>query len=132
MATVNMKVTLSSDIEKVWKTVTSCENYTWRSDLSKIEILEGGKQFVEYTKEGYSTKFTITAYEPYTRYEFDMNNENMYGHWMGLFSCENGKVNIDFTENVTAKKFFMKPLVGMYIKKQQEKYIKDLKNELGE
>lgn len=27
-----------SDIQKVWETVTSLEKYTWRSDLSKIEI----------------------------------------------------------------------------------------------
>lgn len=38
MAVSNIKVAFQSDIQKVWRTVTSLENYTWRSDLSKIEI----------------------------------------------------------------------------------------------
>ncbi|MFQ9516602.1 MAG: polyketide cyclase [Eubacterium sp.] len=132
MAIANMKVTLLSDIKEVWNVVTSCEKYEWRSDLSKIEVIEENKTFVEYTKEGYATKFTITTYKPYERYEFDMDNRNMYGHWVGVFSYENGKTVIDFTENVIAKKFFMKPLVGMYLKKQQENYIRDLKKAFGE
>ena len=39
-------------------------------------------QFIEYTKEGYPTTFTITAVEPYKRWEFDMENSNMKGHWV--------------------------------------------------
>lgn len=39
MAISNMKVTFQTDIQKVWDTVTSLEKYAWRSDLSKIEIL---------------------------------------------------------------------------------------------
>ena len=34
---------------------------------------------------------------------------------------------IDFTEQVTAKKFFIKPFVKSYLKKQQAKFISDLK-----
>lgn len=132
MAVVNRKESFSSDIEKIWDIVTSCDNYTWRSDLGKIEVIEKEKIFVEYTKDGYATRFTITACEPYKRYEFDMENENMKGHWIGLFSCENGKVSVDFTEDVTAKKIFMKPFVKMYLKKQQAAYLKDLKKALKE
>lgn len=130
MAISKITAEFDSEIEKVWDMVTSLENYAWRSDLSKIEILKTEKQFVEYTKEGYMTKFTITAYEPHKRYEFDMENENMAGHWTGIFSYQDGKTVIEFTENVTAKKIFMKPFVGIYLKKQQEKYINDLKRAL--
>lgn len=132
MAIANMKATFSSDIEKIWNIVTSCVDYSWRSDLSKIEVVEDKKQFVEYSKDGYSTNFTITAFEPCKRYEFDMDNDNMTGHWTGIFTIENDKVCIDFTENVTAKKLFMKPFVGMYLKKQQAAYLQDLKKALGE
>ena len=45
---------------------------------------------------------------------------------------EKDKVCIDFTENVTAKKLLMKPFVGMYLKKQQAAYLRDLKKALGE
>ena len=39
-------------------------------------------------------------------------------------------VEIDFTEDVTAKKVFMKPFVKGYLKKQQETYVNDLKKAL--
>lgn len=132
MARVNMKASFSTDMERVWDIVTSCVDYAWRSDLSKIEVVEDKKQFVEYTKDGYATTFTITVFEPYERYEFDMENDNMKGHWQGLFTLEDGKVCISFTEDVTAKKLFMKPFVGMYLKKQQATYLQDLKKALGE
>ncbi len=45
---------------------------------------------------------------------------------------EKDKVCIDFTENVTAKKLFMKPFVGMYLRKQQATYLQDLMKALGE
>lgn len=127
MTIANIKVTLDQDIETVWKIVTSLEDWSWRSDLSRIEVLEEGRRFVEYTGDGYATNFTITAFEPLCRYEFDMENGNMKGHWTGVFSEEGGKTTIDFTEDVTAKKWFMKPFVGSYLKKQQQTYVRDLR-----
>lgn len=67
MTVSNIKEIISSDIHTVWETVLAVDRYsTWRSDLSKTEIVDQ-KQFVEYTKEGYPTKFTVTAAEPYQR-----------------------------------------------------------------
>lgn len=54
----------------------------------------------------------------------------MKGHWIGVFSEENGKTEIDFTEDVIAKKMMMKPFVKSFLKKQQEQYITDLKKAL--
>ena len=127
MAISNVKATLQVDIERVWEIVTSLYDYSWRSDLSKIEILEYGKKFIEYTRSGYATTFTITTFEPMKRYEFDMENDNMSGHWIGLFSKIDGKTEISFTENIIPKKWIMKPFVGMYLKKQQDTYISDLR-----
>lgn len=131
MTISNIKESFKSDIVKVWNTMTSLDDYAWRSGLSKIEVIEDNKIFIEYTKDGYSTKFTITAFVPYERYEFDMENENMSGHWVGLLSESNGVVTVDFTENVEAKKLIMKPFVKLYLKKQQSLYIKDLKKALN-
>lgn len=130
MAVSNIKVSFKSDIKTTWKTVTSLVEYSWRSDLSKIEVIND-KQFIEYTNEGYSTTFTITATEPYKRWEFDMENENMKGHWIGIFTANGEQTEIDFTEDVTAKKFFMKPFVKSYLKKQQTQYISDLRKALS-
>lgn len=126
MATSNIKARISCNIHKVWEVVTEVENYTWRSDLSKTEVISD-KQFIEYTKEGYPTTFTITITEPCKRWEFDMENSNMKGHWVGIFISKEDETEVDFTEYVTAKKFFMKPFVKFYLKKQQAQFVSDLK-----
>lgn len=131
MAVSNIKVTFKCDIKKVWDIVTSLENYSWRSDLNKIEIISKNR-FIEYTKDGYATNFTITACESCKRWEFDMENDNITGHWIGLFSYDGTNTIVDFTEEVTAKKFFMKPFVGAYLKKQQAVYVKNLEKALNE
>ncbi|MBP3569585.1 MAG: SRPBCC family protein [Lachnospiraceae bacterium] len=125
MAVSNIKATFACDVQKVWNIVISLENYQWRSDLSKIEVISD-TQFVEYTKDGYATNFMVTAREPYKRWEFDMENSNMKGHWTGVFKEMDGLSEIEFTEEVTAKKLLMKPFVGAYLKKQQAQYVADL------
>lgn len=130
MANSNIKAIIGSDIHKVWETVLAVDKYsTWRSDLSKTETVNE-KKFIEYTKEGYSTMFTVTVVEPYKRWEFDMENSNMIGHWTGIFISKGDETEIDFTEDVTVKKFFMKPFIKFYLKKQQTQFIIDLKKAL--
>ncbi len=130
MAVSNIKAVLSADISKVWDVVTDIENYSWRSDLSRTEVLEK-EQFVEYTKEGYPTTFTITSSVPYERWEFDMENSNMKGHWVGIFTPKEGKTEIEFTENVTVKKIFLRPSIKRYLRKQQTLFVADLEKALG-
>lgn len=129
MAVSNIKAVLQCDVKKVWDIVTSLEKYQWRSDLSKIEILND-TQFIEYTKDGFATKFTITVSEPYKRWEFDIENNNMTGHWSGIFTEKDGQTEIDFTENVTAKKLIMKPFVKAFLRNRQNQYVSDLKKAL--
>ena len=52
MTESNKKVILKSRIEQIWDVVTDLNDYSWRSDLQKIDILEPGRKFVECTKEG--------------------------------------------------------------------------------
>ena len=130
MASSNIKAVFQNSIENVWNVVTSLENYQWRSDISKIEIIND-QQFIEYTKDGYPTTFTVTRTEQYKCWEFDMENSNMKGHWSGIFTEIDGKTEIDFTEEVTAKKLIMKPFVKGYLKKQQEQYVSDLRKALS-
>ena len=63
------------DCKTVWDIVTDNKNYEWRSDLSKIEMIDENR-FDEYTKTGFVTHFQITAKEPYRKYRFDMENQN--------------------------------------------------------
>ncbi|WP_227840324.1 hypothetical protein [Clostridioides sp. ZZV15-6388] len=50
----------NTDVETVWNIVTDNRDYKWRSDISKIEILDGRSTFIEYNKDGNRTKFTVT------------------------------------------------------------------------
>lgn len=59
-----------------------------------------------------------------------MENSNMKGHWIGVFSDRNGQTEIEFTEDVTAKKLIMKPFLKLFLKRQQELYVSDLRNAL--
>ena len=130
MAISNLSAIINDDVHKVWDIVFSVDKYDlWRSDLSKTEVINE-KQFVEYTKDGYATTFFTTAVEPYKRWEFDMENSNMTGHWIGVFTARGNKTQIDFTEHVTPKKWFMKPFVKFYLMKQQEQFVQDLKKAL--
>lgn len=130
MAVSKIRAEFACDVRKVWDIVTSLDEYSWRSDLGKIEILEKGRKFAEHTKDGYVTEFTITAFEPYKRYEFDMENGNMKGHWIGIFSGTDERTVIEFTEDVTAKKILMRPFVKGYLKRQQGRYVEDLRIKL--
>lgn len=131
MAEANRKEKVNADIASVWELITSLGNYSWRSDLDRIEILEPEKKFREYTRDGFATTFTITVYKPMNRYEFDMENENIQGHWIGLLEQTQGGTMLDFTEKVTVKKVWMKPLAGMYLARQQKLYMEDLKKALN-
>ena len=91
----------------------------------KAEVISD-KKFIEYTKDGYPTTFTVTLVEPYRRWEFDMENSNMTGHWTGIFTAKGDETEIDFTEQVKAKKWLLKPFVKSYLRKQQTQFVADI------
>ena len=114
MVISSIKETLDCDILKVWEIIFDVSQYSkWRSDLSETKFVND-KQFIEYIKNDYATIFTITVIEPYQRWEFDLENNNMKGHWVGVFTSKNNQTKIDFTENIAPKKRFMKPFVKSY------------------
>lgn len=79
MTTSTIKAVIPCDIDKVWKTVSAAEQYhTWRSDVSRTEVTDE-KQFIAYTKDGYSTTFTVTAAEPHKRLELDLEKQPYQG-----------------------------------------------------
>lgn len=129
MAKSNFKTTLNHDIKKVWDTVLDLNNYSWRSDIDRIEIIDKNT-FIEYTKDGFKTTFKITFIEPYKQLEFDIENENIKGRWIGIFYECNNKTTINFTENINSKKWYLKPFISKYLRKQQHRYYLDLKHKL--
>ena len=63
MAASRVTVHFPCPVERVWQTVTDLMNTAWRGDLARVEILNE-THFVEHTKSGYATNFTVTACEP--------------------------------------------------------------------
>ena len=127
--------TFKSDIKTVWDVVTNNNDYKWRSDIERIDIIDNGNTFIEYTPNGISTKFTITKKSLYNRYEFNMENKNFTGFWIGDFSeIEKGGTKIIFTENILIRNPVIKVLSYLFmdLKKMQNTYILDLKRKLGE
>ena len=122
----------SSDIVKVWNTVTDNRRHTWRSDLSKIEISGDGKTFIEYTKRGFPTIFTVTWEQFPERYVFNMQNQHLSGRWTGDFVRDGEGTRVEFSEEVTVKNPVFNLFAGFYLKKKQAAYVRDLRKVLGE
>ncbi len=127
----NIKKEFNCDIEKLWNIITDNTNYIWRSDLSKIEIVDD-THFIEYAKNNYPTYFTITSKVNLKEYEFDIENSNIKGKWIGIFKkLDNGDILLDFTEEIETNNFIMKLFAKPYLKSQQKRYMNDLEKELN-
>ena len=115
----------------MWNTVTNLKKYHWRSDISRVNVINE-KEFVEITQSGYLTTFKIIKEEKYKYWEFKVDNSNMKGIWKGEFLTENGKTKVKFVENLKAKKVWLIPILKIYVKRQQKIYMRDLEKYLYE
>ena len=130
MATSNMKVTILCPIEIVWDTVTNLNDFSWRSDLKAVKIIDE-HNFIEIAKNGIETYFRITECIKYQSWIFEIDNKNIKGTWIGKFYSKGDKTILDFTENVVSKKIIFKPFISLYLKRQQKIYFRDLKAKLN-
>ena len=130
MAISNIKVTLLCPVEIVWDTVTNLNNFSWRSDLKDVKIIDE-HNFIEISKNGIETYFRITECIKYRSWIFEIDNKNIKGFWLGKFYSKGDKTILDFTENVVSKKIIFKPFISLYLKRQQRIYFKDLKVKLN-
>lgn len=126
MAVVSVRFNLPFSVETMWNVLTSLENYSWRSDLDRIEIINE-KQFIQYINGGDAITCTVVREIKYRHWEFEMENEDMKGRWMCmLFSWGENKTEISLTEEIVVKKFYLMPFVHSYLKRRQIAYVKDL------
>ena len=130
MATSQVAAEFSCPVETLWRTVTDLEHTGWRSDLARVEILDESR-FVEHTRNGYATCFTVTAREAPRFWAFTMENGNMSGAWEGHFEETANGSRLVCTETVTAKCWWMRPFVPGYLKRQQALYLEDLRRALS-
>lgn len=130
MAVSNMRATLLYPIEVVWDTVTNLKDFSWRSDLKDVRIIDENN-FIEITKNGVETYFRITECIKYQSWIFEIENKNIKGAWVGKFYVEDDKTILDFTKTVVSKKLIFKPFISLYLKRQQKIYFRDLKAKLN-
>ncbi len=127
----NIKQEFNCSIQKLWDTITDNTNYTWRSDLSKIEIKDEN-HFIEYNKNNYPTYFTITCKKYLQEYKFEIKNTNIQGRWIGIFkNLDNRNALLDFTEEIDTNNIIIKLFAKFYLKSQQKRYFKDLEREVN-
>ncbi|MCM1370658.1 MAG: SRPBCC family protein [Clostridium sp.] len=131
MVKSNIKKEFNCNIEKLWDVITDNTKYAWRSDLSKIEIIDDSN-FIEFTTNNYPTYFTITSKKKLKEYKFDIENANIKGKWIGIFKkLDNGNVLLDFTEEIETNNLIMKILAKPYLKSMQKRYMRDLEQEVN-
>lgn len=115
-----MRIEVNCDIYKIWSVITNNKDFSWRSDLSRIKIIDDTR-FIEYTKKGYPTAFTILSKIECREYHFRMKNTNLDGEWFGcLQSLSNGNVELKPTEKIEVKHFIMRLFAKRYLRHQQK------------
>lgn len=123
----------SKNCKEVWDIVTNNDEYSWRSDLSRI-VVESENKFIEYTKNNFPTYFTILKKEPYSIYQFNLKNKNFKGTWIGKFmELEDGNTEIEFIEELKIKNPLIEIIAKLtgIIQKMQQKYADDLEKHLN-
>lgn len=130
MVKAHLSAVINGDLETVWQIIADNEHYAWRSDLQKI-VINDTTSFTEWSKNGIATHFVITAQEYCCRYELDLENPNLCGHWQGLFSATAAGTQIELTEALVVKKPLLRLFAGKYLRQQQQKYLADLRREVA-
>lgn len=130
MAVSKVAYSFPCTVDQLWQIVTDLTHTDWRSDLAHVEALDSTR-FVEHTKSGYATHFTVTAREPNHFWAFTMENGNMSGSWEGRFEAVEGGSRLTCVETVNGKHWWMRPFVPGYLKRQQKLYMDDLLREVN-
>lgn len=123
--------------ETVYKVVINNTDFSYRSDLKDLVILERhGEMEVwdEISRNGGRIRFKTTKKEPYSRYEFDIVQGNGFtGHWIGEFQeTDEGGTLFTSTELIRIKNPFINVLSYLLIdlEKLMDVYQSDLGNKL--
>ena len=103
MAVSKVTCSFPCTVEQLWQIVTDLTHTDWRSDLARVEVLDA----------------------------FTMENGNMSGSWEGHFEAMKGGSWLTCVETVNGKRWWMRPFVPSYLKRQQKMYLDDLLREVN-
>lgn len=122
---------------EVYNVLTNNSNYSYRSDLQKVIILEkcGDMEiWDEVARNGNIIRFKTVKKVPYSLYEFEIIQASGFtGHWIGeLMETETGGTLFTSTEVIRMKNPLLKVASRLFfdIGKFMETYQNDLKKKL--
>ena len=125
--------------EKVYNVLINNTDYSYRSDLKEIiiiESLDGIEVWDEIAKNGSVVRFKTARKEPFSLYEFDIIKGNGFtGHWKGeLQETSTGGTLFTATETIRMRNPFLKVLSYLFfdIEKFMDNYQNDLRVKLSE
>jgi hypothetical protein len=111
------EVILKYSVKNIWDIVVNNNDYKWRTGIKELEILENGKDWIEYynvNRKQY-TKFILKEKEEYKLYSFDMENKKFHGNWIGKFTEINDKeTKCIFRETIYVKNKIINILAKMF------------------
>ncbi|NLY20659.1 MAG: hypothetical protein GXZ08_05210 [Tissierellia bacterium] len=133
MREANIFANLKSSPRSVWEVITNKEDYSWRSDLEKIEIVDETK-FIEYHKSGNKTVFIIVDKIPYEEYRLNIFHDKFTGEWVAKLKEKSDGTTIEIYKKIemTDKLTELMSYMSINMKMEQKIYIRDLKKKLGE
>lgn len=134
MKEASIEAVFTASPSQVFEAITNNSDYSWRSDLSRIDVL-GKNTFTEVSKNGFTTNFTITQKIPEKLYAFTLDNNRFSGAWKGTFEeTPQGGTRFIMEEELNIKNPIIRLIASafMNLNKMQEQYIADLKKKLGE
>lgn len=117
-------------VERVWRTVTDLSHTAWRRGLCPGGDAGQGPFRGAYQKRVRYPTSSVTACQPPRFWAFTMENSSMAGRWEGRFQAADGGTWLTCAETITAKRWWMRPFVPGYLKRQQKLYLDDLQKEL--
>jgi hypothetical protein len=119
--------------------VTNNNDYSYRSDLKKIEIIETNgniQTWKEINKNGQEIVFRTSKIIPHSYYEFEIIKANGFrGYWIGEFKTINeNETEFIATEHIIIPNPIIRLLSYIFIDIGQimETYQKDLENKVND
>lgn len=126
MARIHKKTIFQTNLDTLWDIITNNNDYSWRSNIKEIKIIND-KKFIEIDSDDVETEFTIITSDKNKKYEIDYENNNLKGHWVGLFYLTSQGAELDMVEDVESKKPLLSISVSKTLKRMREIYIEDIR-----
>ena len=126
MAQYSSRVVFRSSLKRVWDIITGMNDQRWRTDLIQSSVISQD-QFLEISVDGVRTIGTITNWKTYHFFEYEYENDNVYGHRYITFREEDGLTVVEIEEEADAKKLMARPMLLMNMKKAHQRYMDDLR-----